>query len=91
MSGIEVIMGLFLIMFGFITYYLVPLALLFNQFGLFFFVMNFILTALSIGLVLMAVISMNMLQKLILNLLLCCCKRKDRVLKPIIERRLDSG
>ena len=83
-------MSLFLLLFGFLTYYAVPVALINEKFGVFFFVMNFILTSLSIGMVMLAVISMHSFQKAILRCLLFC-RRSDRKLAPIIENRLDAG
>lgn len=77
-------------MFGFMTYYLVPASLLNGQYGVFFFVMNFILTGICVGMTLLAVIIMHKLQKGILSLLLCC-KRSDRKLAVIIEKRLETG
>ena len=83
-------MSLFLITFGFMTYYLIPWAILNGQFGIFFFVMNFFLTAICVGLTLIAVIGMHTLQKGILKVLLCC-RRNDRKLAPIIEKRLEAS
>jgi len=54
-------MSLFLIIFGFLTYYLVPFALLNGHFGIFFFVMNFVLTGICVGMTLIAVIIMHKL------------------------------
>lgn len=59
MSTNSILVGLFLLMFGFLTYYLAPLAILNGKFGIFFFVMNFLLTSLTIGLVTLSVIAMK--------------------------------
>ena len=83
-------MSLFLVLFGLMTYYLVPSALLNMEYGVFFFVMNFVLTGLCIGMVLVAVILMHKLQLGILKVLLCC-RKSDQKLAMIIERRLESG
>ena len=90
LSRQEVALSIFLILFGFLTYYLIPLALLFENFGIFFFTMNLILTGLSAGIVLLAVVSMPYIQEWILKAMLCC-RRKDRLLTPIILNRLESG
>mmetsp|Transcript_6434 Transcript_6434/g.8612 ORF Transcript_6434/g.8612 Transcript_6434/m.8612 type:complete len:229 (+) Transcript_6434:1687-2373(+) len=89
-SGREILMSLFLILFGLMTYYIVPSALLNSQFGVFFFVMNFVLTGLCIGFVLMAVIIMHTLQKGILRCLLCC-RPNEKKLGAIIEKRLETA
>ena len=90
MSRREILLGIFLVVFGVCTYYLIPLSLLYSNFGLFFFVMNTILTGLSVGMILLAVITMLSFQKGVLQCILCC-RPKDRVLAPLIVRRLESG
>ena len=52
--------------------------------------MNLILTGICVGMTLLVVIIMHNLQKGILKILLCC-KRDDRILAPIIMKRLDTS
>ena len=78
-SGQELLMAVFLICFGLMTYYVVPHSLLHGHFGVFFFVMNFVLTGMCVGMVLIAVICMHKLQLFILRLLLCCKKDDKRL------------
>ena len=63
MSGYEVIISLFLIIFGIFMYYMYPLSILFQSFGLFVFISNSILTALCVGMVVLTVLIMHHLQK----------------------------
>lgn len=72
------------------TYYLVPFALLNNEFGIFFFAMNSILIVICVGMSLVSVLITYKLQKGILGLLLCC-RKKDNVLRTIIEKRLETS
>lgn len=52
--------------------------------------MNLILTGICVGMTLLVVVIMHNLQKGILKILLCC-KRDDRILAPIIMKRLDTS
>lgn len=90
LSGTEVLVSVFLICFGLMTYYLIPLSMISMNMTLFFFVMNLILTGIMLGLVFVSAIVMGPLQKIILSCLLCC-RPKDRLLSPIIERRFEAG
>lgn len=87
----EVLFGAILIVFGLFTYYLIPLSLLFENYGLYFFVTNSILTGITVGMVVLAVIIMKHLQKIILKILLFTCCRTDKKLDPIISKRLEDG
>ena len=83
-------MSLYFITFGFLTYYVVPSSIMNGNFGVFFFVLNLILTSICIGMTLISVAIMHNLQKAILSLLLFF-KRGDRNLKVIVAKRLDSS
>ena len=62
MSRREIFLGIFLVTFGFVTYYIIPLSLLFSNWGLFFFIMNAILTSLTIASITLAVLIMQTVQ-----------------------------
>ena len=83
-------MSLYFITFGFLTYYVVPSSIMNGNFGVFFFVLNLILTGICIGMTLISVAIMHNLQKAILSMLLFF-KRGDRNLKVIVDKRLDSS
>ena len=87
----EVSTALFLIFFGLLTHYFIPFSLLFDNFGMFFFVMNFILTCLGAGMVLVSIMILFSMQKAILEIILCTCCRKDRGLKSLIITRMEAG
>lgn len=72
------------------TYYFIPLALLQSNHGLFFLILNLVMTSLLLGLVALISIFLPFLQNGVLSLLLCIC-RKDRQIGPIIRNRLESG
>lgn len=90
LSGTEVLISVFLLCFGLVTYYVIPLAMISLNMTLFFFTMNVILTGIMLGIVFVSAIAMEPLQKIILSCLLCC-KPKDRLLAPIIKRRFEAG
>ena len=56
MSGNELFTGFYLVAFGLITYYFIPLALLFENFGMFFFMITLIMVSLLVGLILLITI-----------------------------------
>lgn len=91
MSRRELLLAIFLILFGICTYYMIPFSLLFENFGLFFFVMNAILTGISVGIVVLSVLIIHHLQQGVLSCLLFTCCRGDRNLAPIISKRMESG
>ena len=59
LSGTEVILSLILLLFGVVTYYFIPLALLFEKIGLFLFLENGILSSLGIGMIIISLSVMH--------------------------------
>ena len=51
--------ALFLVAFGLVTYYLIPFSILFEEFGMFIFIMNSLLFLLSIGMIFVAILVMH--------------------------------
>ena len=56
MSKDEIITGLYLVVFGLVTYYVIPLALLLSNYGMFFFTITLIMASLLFGLILLIAI-----------------------------------
>ena len=50
--------AIFLVAFGFITYYLIPFTMLNEKFGLFLFIMNGLLMLLSVGMIFVSILVM---------------------------------
>lgn len=74
---------------GILTYYFAPSAFLFQDFGMFFGIMNLILMIMILGMSYLVILILPSLQKLMLGLFLCCCRR-DRKLKQIILKNFES-
>ena len=68
-------MALYLLCFGFMTYYIIPYAFLFNEYGIVFFVMNFILQIKVIGMSLLCSLILPRLSIGTLHVLMCCRKK----------------
>ena len=56
MSTDEIITGLYLVLFGLITYYIIPLSLLLSNYGMFFFTSIMVMASLLFGLILLVAI-----------------------------------
>ena len=56
MSTDEIITGLYLVLFGLVTYYIIPMSLLISNYGMFFFTITLIMTSLLFGLILLIAI-----------------------------------
>lgn len=89
LSPAQFILSFMLVGCGILTYYFAPSAFLFQDFGMFFSIMNFILMLMILGMTYLVILVLPSLQKLILNLFLCFCRR-DRKLKQIILKNLES-
>ena len=89
-SGQEIVTAIYLCTFGIVTYYFIPMALLTDNKGLFFLILNLVMTSLLLGLVFLVAIVLPACQRAILSCLLCMCK-KDRPLWSIVRNRLESG
>jgi hypothetical protein len=86
----QVSIGFLLLIIGIVTYYLAPAAFLYRQFELFFMILNFLLVLMIMGLTFVSMIFVPFFEKkVILNLMMCCCKR-DRKLKHVISKNLDG-
>lgn len=83
-------MSLYAIMFGAVTYYVIPLSVIHENFGLFFTVLNCVLISSVIGMVFMMSIALPAMQRLFLHVILLC-KPGDKQLGAIILNRLESG
>jgi hypothetical protein len=78
-----------LIVFGILTYYVAPSAFLFEEFEVFFGIMNFILLTMILGMCYIVILLLPFVQKMFLTLGMCF-NRKDRKLKTIILKNFES-
>ena len=88
-------MAIMLIVLGVATYYVAPAAFIYGNFELFFMILNSILLLMILGLTFISILVLPLLQSamlstmLLLNRVLCrCCK--DRKLKVVILKNMES-
>lgn len=90
MSITQTIAGIILVSMGFMTYYLAPLTFYLDEMVWFLFIFDAILVSIVIGLTLMSIMLFEAVEKGLLFLLIGTCARKDRRLKQLIHKNLDS-
>jgi ABC-type antimicrobial peptide transport system permease subunit len=81
--------SIILIVLGFITYYLAPMAFLKSDFSTFLFILNSILIMMIIGMILLMQIFVPKIQKFILNIIMFIFSF-DKNLKFVISKNLDG-
>ena len=85
------IAAILLVVLGILTYYIGPEAFLFGNFNLFFAILNSLLLLMILGMTFLTILIFPYLERLFVNLFLCCpCARKDKNLKPVIMKNLQS-
>ena len=75
---------------GFMTYYLAPLTFYLDEMVWFLFIFDVILISIVIGLTLLSIMLFETVEKSLLFVLIGTCARKDRRLKTLIHKNLDS-
>jgi NADH:ubiquinone oxidoreductase subunit 3 (subunit A) len=85
----QMIVALLLVLLGGIVYYLAPLAWVYENYSLFFFVINFILIMMILGLAFVSILLLPYIQLLFLNLFLLIM-RSDRILYQVVKKNLES-
>jgi NADH:ubiquinone oxidoreductase subunit 3 (subunit A) len=85
----QLIVAIMLVLLGGITYYAAPLAWVYGNMGLFFFVINFILIMMILGLAFISILLLPYVQVLFLKLFLLC-RRGDRNLEKVVRKNFES-
>lgn len=88
-SPFEIALGLTLVAVGVMTYYLAPASFLFKKMEIFFFILNFILIGMILGLGFICVLIFPYIQQLMIYLI-CLCVKVDRKLKPLILKNINE-
>lgn len=86
LSSTQLYIGILLVAFGFIIYYIIPLSFIFMNMALFFNVFVLIIVGLLAGLCMIAIIFQHRLQYLILNIIMWGSDR--RKLKSLVRKNL---
>eukprot|EP00760_Papus_ankaliazontas_P012547 PhM_4_TR15359/c0_g1_i1/m.42023 len=84
----QTVLGILLVVFGFVVYYLIPYSFIFSQLFLFFLLMIIILLAMLVGMCMISQAFQPYMETAMLYLLIP--GGKDRVLRPIVKKNLDA-
>lgn len=90
LSLTQTIAGIILVSMGFMTYYLAPLTFYLDEMVWFLFIFDVILISIVIGLTLMSILVFEAVEKGILFIITSTCARRDKRLKTLIHKNLDS-
>lgn len=85
----QLIMAIMLVVLGVCTYYIAPVAFLFQKFDLFFLILNGLLLIMIVGMTFLTMLIQPHLEAGMLTSLMFCCK-KDRKLKPLIVKNMEA-
>ena len=83
------IVAFLLVVLGGITYYVAPLSWVYENYSLFFFVINLILIMMILGLAFVSILLLPFIQTLFLKLFLLII-RKDKNLEKVVEKNFES-
>jgi hypothetical protein len=90
LSPTQTVIGLMLVCYGFVTYYLVPLTFFNGNMKWYLLIFDALLIMIILGLTFMSLLLFEHLEKVLLTILMWTCARKDRKLKGVIEKNLDG-
>jgi hypothetical protein len=85
----QFVMAVMLVVLGVLTYYVAPMAFIYQNFELFFVILNGVLILMIMGLTFIAILLLPYIQSALLSLFLYCY-RKDLKLKPIIAKNMEA-
>lgn len=90
LSPTQTIVGVMLTVYGFVTYYLVPLTFFNEQMKWYLLIFDALLIMIILGLTFLSLLLFEHLEKFLLWILMGTCARADRKLKGVIEKNLDG-
>lgn len=90
LSPTQTIIGLMLVGYGFVTYYLVPLTFFNEEMKWYLLIFDALLIMIILGLTFLSLLLFEHLEKALLAILMWTCARGDRKLKGVIEKNLDG-
>jgi hypothetical protein len=85
----QMIVAVLLVGLGGITYYVAPLSWVYENYSLFFFIINLILIMMILGLAFVSILLLPYVQTMFLKLFLVCM-RKDKNLERVVAKNLES-
>lgn len=90
LSPTQTVVGVMLTVYGFVTYYLVPLTFFNGKMKWYLLIFDALLIMIILGLTFLSLLLFEHLEKFLLWILMSTCARKDRKLKSVIEKNLDG-
>lgn len=90
LSPNQTLVGVMLVVLGFITYYVVPLTFYYQKTQWFLFIFDLLLVMIIIGLTFMSVLIFEFVEKGFLWILMNTCCRRDRKISDVISKNLDG-
>lgn len=90
LSPNQTLVGIMLVLLGFITYYVVPLTFYYQKTQWFLFIFDSLLIMIIIGLTFISVLIFEFVEKGFLALMMTTCCRRDKRLKDVISKNLDG-
>ena len=85
----QMIVAVMLVVLGVITYYVAPMAWVYQNFSLFFFVLNLILILMILGLAFVSILVLPYVQVMFIKLFLLVV-RKDRNLERVVRKNMEG-
>lgn len=85
----QLIVALMLVSLGILTYYVAPMAFIYKNYSLFFFILNFILILMILGLAFVSILLLPYVQLLFVKIFILVM-RKDKNLYQVVRKNLDG-
>lgn len=83
------VVAILLVLLGGITYYVAPMSWVYQNYSLFFFIINFILIMMILGLTFISILLLPYVEIMFLKIFLFII-RGDRILYKVVNKNLDS-
>lgn len=83
------VVAILLVLLGGITYYVAPMSWVYQNYSLFFFIINFILIMMILGLAFISILLLPYVEIMFLKIFLFII-RGDRILYKVVNKNLDS-
>jgi hypothetical protein len=85
----QLIVAVMLVFMGVLTYYVAPMSFLYGNYSLFFFILNFVLILMIIGMALVSILLLPYIEILLVKLFLLI-GRKDKNLYKVVAKNLEG-
>lgn len=90
MSAAQLVLAVLLVVLGVACYYVAPVSFLFNEYRIFFLILNGLLLMMILGLTFLSVLLQPYIEWLFVATTLFTCCRRDRKMFSLINKNLDA-